>query len=165
MKFRICFRNLTAESLAAVGEFWSRHISCLNLRTASFCKLASTEGQTSNSSSPLALAIISLFERDTRFRTGNQSADDKVRVTSRYAWECTCRHYEELMRPCRRAIAGRKVPSTLMGLPQYQHVMDHRWLRFVGYAPLSIPGYAKLGKRHAISCCPVGRHHLHTATK
>ncbi len=49
-------------------------------------------------------------------------------MTPSYAVECPCRHYEELMRPCRHAVAAVKVASTLMNLPQYQNVMDHRWL-------------------------------------
>ncbi len=32
------------------------------------------------------------------------------------------------MRPCSHAFAAIKVASTLMNLPQYQNVMDHRWL-------------------------------------
>ncbi len=57
--------------------------------------------------------------------------DYRVRVTSSYAVEYPCRHYEELMRLCRHAFAAIKVASTLVGLPQYQNVMDHRWLETV----------------------------------
>ncbi len=32
------------------------------------------------------------------------------------------------MRPCRHAVAAIKAASTLVKLPQYQDMMDHRWL-------------------------------------
>ncbi len=47
-------------------------------------------------------------------------------MTSSYAVECPCCHYEDLMRPCRHAVAAIKVASKLAGLPQYRNVMDHR---------------------------------------
>ncbi len=37
------------------------------------------------------------------------------------------------MRPCRHALAAIKVASALVGLPQYQNVIDHRWLGTVGH--------------------------------
>ncbi len=40
--------------------------------------------------------------------------------------ECPYRHYEELMRLCSHAVAAIKAASTLVELPQYQDVMDHR---------------------------------------
>ncbi len=49
-------------------------------------------------------------------------------MTPRHAVECPCRHYEELMRPYSHAVAAIKAASTLVELPQYQDVMDHRWL-------------------------------------
>ncbi len=57
-------------------------------------------------------------------RRGPGKTDYRVRVTRSYAVECPCRHYEELMRPCSHAIAAIKVASTVVGLPQYQNVMD-----------------------------------------
>ncbi len=52
-------------------------------------------------------------------------------MTTIYAVECPCCHYEELMRPCRHAVAAINMASTLVELPQDQDVMDHRWLRTV----------------------------------
>ncbi len=62
------------------------------------------------------------------FVGGPGKTEYRVRVTPSYAVECSCRHYEERMRPCSHAVAAIKVASTLMNLPQYQNVMDHRWL-------------------------------------
>ncbi len=64
-------------------------------------------------------------------RRGPGKTDYRVRVTPSYAVECPCRHYEELMRPCSHAVAGIKAASTLVKLPQYQDVMDHRLLGIV----------------------------------
>ncbi len=61
-------------------------------------------------------------------RRGPGQTDCRVRLTPSYAVECPCRHYEELMRPCSHAAAAIKAASTLVKLPQYQDVMDHRWL-------------------------------------
>ncbi len=49
-------------------------------------------------------------------------------MTPGYAVECPYRHYEEPMRPRSHAVAAIKAASTLVKLPQYQDVMDHRWL-------------------------------------
>ncbi len=45
-------------------------------------------------------------------------AQENGLLGSRDTVECLCRHYEELMRPCSRAVAAIKAASTLVKLPQ-----------------------------------------------
>ncbi len=64
-------------------------------------------------------------------RRGPGKMDYRVRVTPKYAVECPFCHYEGLIRPCSHVIAAMNVASMLVGLPQYQNVIDQRWLRTV----------------------------------
>eukprot|EP00171_Calliarthron_tuberculosum_P002502 IDg2502t1 len=61
-------------------------------------------------------------------RRSADQAGYRVRVTPSYAVECPCRHYEEMLRPCDHAVLAIRRASTLVGLTQYQDVMDYRWL-------------------------------------
>ncbi len=62
---------------------------------------------------------------------GRRSAgkpDCRVRVTPSYVLDCLCRHYEELILGCGHAPAAMKVDSTVVGLEQYQSMVNRRLL-------------------------------------
>ncbi len=80
-------------------------------------------------------------------RRGPEKPDYRVRVTPSYAMECPCRHYEELMRSCRQGIAAIKVALSMVGLAQYQNVMDHRWLGTVWHLETWCAQHAGVIKR------------------